>query len=191
MGFFSSVTGFSNGEHLKYGISNNPATRYSPGQLAGGRLKILAQGSGAEMLQLERSLHETMPIGSEEGQSFYMQKQVNSGLKPPPYKEVIMKYQLVLQFRAASTEDFDDLVALEELLIEKLPLESEVDGHDFGVDEFNIFVLTDHPKETFHASETLIQQRHPRQQLKAAYRELDKNEFVILWPPNLREFRVV
>jgi RHS repeat-associated protein len=74
-----------NGEHLKYGITNNPTTRYSPGQLAGGRLKILAQGSRAEMLQLERSLHETMPIGPEEGQSFYIQKQVNNGLKPPPY----------------------------------------------------------------------------------------------------------
>ena len=99
-----------------------------------------------------------------------------------------MKYQLVLQFRASSTEDFDDLVALEELLIEKLPPQSEVDGHDFGADEFNIFILTDHPKETFHASEMLIQRQHPRQQLKAAYREVGKDEFVILWPPNLREF---
>jgi RHS repeat-associated protein len=74
-----------NGEHLKYGITNNPATRYSPGQLAGGRLKILARGSRSEMLALERSLHEKMPIGPEEGQSFYIEKQVNNGLKPPPY----------------------------------------------------------------------------------------------------------
>lgn len=102
-----------------------------------------------------------------------------------------MKYQLVLQFHASSTEDFDDLLAVEELLIEKLASGSEVDGHDFGADEFNIFVLTDHPKETFHASETLIQQLHPQQRLKAAYRELDKDDFVILWPPNLREFKVV
>ena len=102
-----------------------------------------------------------------------------------------MKYQLVLQFEASTTEDFNDLVALEEVLIEKLPPGAEVDGHDFGVDEFNIFVLTNHPKETFSVSETIIQKRHPRQQLKAAYRQLDKEEFVILWPPNLREFRVL
>lgn len=33
--------------------------------------KILAKGSRSDMLKLERDLHETMPIGPEEGQSFY------------------------------------------------------------------------------------------------------------------------
>ncbi len=51
----------------------------------GGRLKILAQGPRKEMLQLERNLHETLPIGPEEGQSFYIQKQIEKGLRPPPY----------------------------------------------------------------------------------------------------------
>jgi hypothetical protein len=101
-----------------------------------------------------------------------------------------MQYQLVLQFRAGSTLDFDELVVLEDLLIENLPPTSEVDGHDFGSDEFNIFVLTDQPKESFYAAEKIIQQFHPQQQLKAAYRELGKDEFVILWPPNLQEFKV-
>jgi hypothetical protein len=101
-----------------------------------------------------------------------------------------MKYQLVLQFRAASTHDFDELVVLEDLLVENLPSSSEVDGHDFGNDEFNIFVLTDQPRESFASAEKIIQQYHPQQKLKAAYRELDKEEFVILWPPNLQEFRV-
>ena len=32
------------GEHLKFGITNNPATRYTAEQLAGSRLRILAQG---------------------------------------------------------------------------------------------------------------------------------------------------
>jgi hypothetical protein len=49
-----------------------------------------------------------------------------------------MKYQLVLQFRAEGTQDFDELVVLEDLLIENLPSTSEVDGHDFGSNEFNI-----------------------------------------------------
>jgi hypothetical protein len=48
-----------------------------------------------------------------------------------------MKYQLVLQFRAESMMDFDELVVLEDLLIENLPPHSEVDGHDFGSGEFN------------------------------------------------------
>jgi len=43
-----------------------------------------------------------------------------------------MKYQLVLQFAAASTEDFDRLVALEDRLIGELDDLATVDGHDFG-----------------------------------------------------------
>ena len=35
--------------------------------------------------QLERNLHETLPIGREEAQKFYIQKQIDKGLRPPPY----------------------------------------------------------------------------------------------------------
>lgn len=73
------------GEHLKFGITKNPATRYTQEQLAGGRLRIIAKGSREEMLKLERNLHETLPLGPEERQSFYIQKQVDKGPKPPPY----------------------------------------------------------------------------------------------------------
>ena len=74
------------GEHLKYGVANNPSTRYTQEELGGGRLKILAEGSRQDMLKLERGLHETLPIGSQEGQKFYIQKQIEKGLAPPPYK---------------------------------------------------------------------------------------------------------
>lgn len=73
------------GEHLKYGISNNPETRYTRAQLNGGRLKILATGERKDMLALERDLHSTMPIGSEEGQSMYIRMQMENGLRTPPY----------------------------------------------------------------------------------------------------------
>jgi RHS repeat-associated protein len=73
------------GDHLKYGITKDPLGRYTADELGGGRLKILAQGSRKDMLQLERNLHETLPIGPEEGQSFYIQKQIEKGLVPPPY----------------------------------------------------------------------------------------------------------
>jgi RHS repeat-associated protein len=75
-----------NGEHLKYGItSNNPDGRYTTKELNGGKLKILAKGSRGDMLEMERNLHETMPIGPEEGQSFYEDIQAAKGLKTPPY----------------------------------------------------------------------------------------------------------
>jgi hypothetical protein len=75
----------SAGEHLKYGSTKNPATRYTSSELDGGSLNILARGSKPDMLALERSLHETLPFGPEEGQLFYIQKQVANGLRPPPY----------------------------------------------------------------------------------------------------------
>jgi len=59
-----------------------------------------------------------------------------------------MKFQLVLQFRATDMLKFDELVALEEVLTRNLSPASDVDGHDFGAGEFNIFVRTDHPVET-------------------------------------------
>ena len=102
----------------------------------------------------------------------------------------IMKYQLVLQFQAEGVQEFDELVVLEELLVEKLPLGSEVDGHDLGSGEFNIFILTDQPEQTFQVAEKTIQLYRLPQKLKAAYRELGQNTFVILWPPTLRVFTI-
>ena len=55
-------------------------------ELNGGRLRVLATGGREKMLQLERSLHETLPLGLEERQLFYIQKQVNKGYLPPPYR---------------------------------------------------------------------------------------------------------
>ncbi len=74
-----------NGEHLKFGITKNPATRYSAAELGGGSLKIVAQGSRKEMLKLERSVHETLPIGPQERQSHYVGIQAAKGYKVPPY----------------------------------------------------------------------------------------------------------
>jgi hypothetical protein len=74
------------GNHLKYGIAKIPEkNRYTAKQMNGGKLKILARGEKKDMLKLERDLHETLPFGPEEGQKFYIKKQVAKGLKPPPY----------------------------------------------------------------------------------------------------------
>lgn len=73
------------GEHLKFDITKNAATRYTQEELAGGRLRIIGQGERSEMLSLERQLYETLPIGPQKRQLFYIQKQIKKGLKPPPY----------------------------------------------------------------------------------------------------------
>ena len=73
------------GEHLKFGVTVSPATRYSAADLNGGRLRIIARGERSDMLRLERQLHETLPLGPEELQLYYIQKQIANGLRPPPY----------------------------------------------------------------------------------------------------------
>ena len=56
-------------------------------------------------------------------------------------------YQLVLQFPADAV-DYDDLIAIEEELLEAVEPPAEVDGHDFGSGEGNVFILTDEPAAT-------------------------------------------
>jgi RHS repeat-associated protein len=84
------------GEHLKFGITKNPnfqlgvgrvpgPSRYSAGKMGNGALRIVASGTREEMEALEHTLHSTLPIGSGEGQSVYIQIQTVKGLKPPPY----------------------------------------------------------------------------------------------------------
>jgi hypothetical protein len=57
-------------------------------------------------------------------------------------------HHLVLQFAANPLRDYDELVALEEQLVAALG-ESEVDGHDMGSGEANIFIVTSDAQKTF------------------------------------------
>jgi hypothetical protein len=102
-----------------------------------------------------------------------------------------MKYQLVVQFLALSTDDFDRLVAFEESLRESLEGFAEVDGHDFGSGEFNIFVHADEPKMTFERIREVVGRLRPEYRMRAAYRDFRSEEYTILWPPDLKEFKVV
>ena len=61
-----------------------------------------------------------------------------------------MKYQLVLQY-ADTDMSYDELVSLEAALEAQLSQFAEVDGHDYGSGEGNIFILTDDPQGTFKA----------------------------------------
>jgi len=102
-----------------------------------------------------------------------------------------MKYQLVLQFVAASMEDFDRLVALEGNLIGELEDLATVDGHDFGLGAFNIFILTDDPAESFAKAQRVVTNDGVPNVMRSAYREVDREDYTILWPPSLTEFSVL
>jgi hypothetical protein len=101
-----------------------------------------------------------------------------------------MKYLLILQFSADSVVDFDPLVALETKLIEELGEIADVDGHDFGMGNFNIFVLTDEPTGAFTQAHHVILDEGIRNELRSAYRETNGEDYVVLWPPQRRDFEL-
>lgn len=101
-----------------------------------------------------------------------------------------MKYQLVIQVPFNSTEDYDRIISIENLLIENLPKGSEVDGHDAGSEQANIFIHTSSPVETFDAIKNLLRDQIFWDSARAAYRELSGSRYEMLWPKDLKQFMI-
>ena len=101
-----------------------------------------------------------------------------------------MRYQLVLQFAAVSGEDYDRLIDLEETLTQNLGDIANLEGHDFGPEEFNIFFLTDDPITVFAKAHRIVANVGAPNAMRSGYRERDGEEYVVLWPSGLPEFNV-
>jgi hypothetical protein len=102
-----------------------------------------------------------------------------------------MRYQLVLQFRGNSLADFDQMVALEDRLIENLGDSADVDGHDCGSGETNIFIFTPNPASTFWRVRQTLSEVGWLDAVTAAYREVDGEDYTVLWPEGTtQEFTV-
>ena len=101
-----------------------------------------------------------------------------------------MKYQLVLQWSAASQEDHDAVVAMTDDLEQALIEVADVDGWDFGSGEMNIFVYTDDPQAAFAQAKTTLQAHGRLSGLRAAYRDVDGDVYTVLWPKTLAWFEV-
>lgn len=102
-----------------------------------------------------------------------------------------MRCQLILQFAADSMKDFDRLVALEDKLIEELGEVATVDGHDFGLGKFNIFIFADDPAAVFDKAHKIVVDQGVPNALQSAYREIDGEKYIVLWPSFLTEFDVL
>jgi hypothetical protein len=102
------------------------------------------------------------------------------------------EYQLVLQFPCNSLEEFDAVVALEGALMAELSgALADVDGHDAGSGEANIFILTSEPDETFERVHAVVgKASRLAQVLRAGYRKLDAEVYLVLWPPGETRFAV-
>ncbi len=104
------------------------------------------------------------------------------------------RYQLVIQFkfRDDDTTLQDQVLTLEDDLMERLdPDVVDVDGHDAGSGEMNLFLFTDEPAAAFAQIKPIMTERSLPDRSAAAYRPTDGEDFVPLWPEGLQDFEVV
>ena len=102
-----------------------------------------------------------------------------------------MKYQLVLQFYTSNIVDFKQLIEIEERLESSFGNLHEVDGHDFGSGEMNIFIRTNDPESAFELIKNNLDDSVITN-LKAAYRKFDREKYQVIWPENFKgDFEVI
>ena len=82
------------------------------------------------------------------------------------------------------------MIEIEDVLIANLADDDDVDGHDAGSGEVNIFIRTNAPKEAFDRIRAMLGSRDFWADARVAYREVAKNDYTILWPKGLNEFKV-
>lgn len=100
------------------------------------------------------------------------------------------QYQLVLQWRGEAQPAFDNLIDLEGALIVGLGGVGDVDGHDMGHDESNIFVFTDTPEQCFQQCLLILHGSPYKQGLTAAYRANDSETYIAIWPKGASDFHL-
>jgi hypothetical protein len=98
-----------------------------------------------------------------------------------------MRYQLVLQFHGNALDNLDAIAALEENLIEQLAGFAEVDGHDIGSEEANVFVLTSDPVGTFGAIRPILDRVNLLTAATVAYRPVNGQTYTVVWPAQSNE----
>jgi hypothetical protein len=98
-----------------------------------------------------------------------------------------MDYQLVLQFKGRDLPDFDALVNLEDALQRLVESTANVDGHDMGSGEMNIFVLTGDPAATFEQVKPLLFSVSLLNKVSVAYREISSDDLTVIWPQSSME----
>jgi hypothetical protein len=85
---------------------------------------------------------------------------------------------------------FDRLLQVEEKLLILLDGLADVDGHDYGSNELNIFILTEKPEEIFKLIEPSIASMGAAPGMRAAYCNVCGEHYTILQPSDLIEFAV-
>jgi hypothetical protein len=100
-----------------------------------------------------------------------------------------MRYQLVIQCPASSISDYDAMIGFEEEL-SKAAAPDDLDGHDFGSGEMNIFFFTETPEALFERLRPLLKSQDRLASVRVAFRDVSKDEYEVLWPPDLQRFEI-
>ncbi|MFJ1268538.1 hypothetical protein ACD661_08230 [Legionella lytica] len=101
-----------------------------------------------------------------------------------------MEFQLVIQLLEEPYNDIDLIADLEDKLEGSL-IDAEVDGHDIGNGEVNIFIHTNTPADILKRVKSILEEEcFDLAHVKIAYRKFDAENYLPLWPDNLVEFEV-
>lgn len=106
-----------------------------------------------------------------------------------------MKYQLVLRFQGDDEDTLDKVIELEDHMIAALEgsSQAEVDGHEPGDGVTHLTFLAKNPAKLWEKIEPMVEAAasDDLEIIAAAYRELDGDEFTVLWPVDYEgEFEV-
>ncbi len=91
---------------------------------------------------------------------------------------------------AAVLGSYEKLIEIENLIVDKLGKLGEVDGHDVGSEEMNIFILTDNPRACFEWVKSILESGDTWASVRVAYREMSGNKYEVLLPKQLTKFEI-
>lgn len=100
-----------------------------------------------------------------------------------------MQYQLVIQLPESLEGGLDKLIELEDEFDARIGNNAEIDGHDIGSGQMNIFIITSNPVETFQIIKNILT-KDTLASMKAAYRNIEDKNFICLYPEKLTHFDV-
>ena len=92
------------------------------------------------------------------------------------------RYQLIFRIRKASLQQADDVERLERALAERLGDSAELDGHDAGKRDIDIFINTADPAAAFRNSKVALESLELLDRVVVAHRLEGGARFTVLWP---------
>lgn len=92
-----------------------------------------------------------------------------------------MQSQLVLKFRRPAL-DAAGVASLEHQLRDTLGDSVEMDGHNEGVRDIDVFIVTPDPASTFRRCKPVLEQMQVLDRVVAAHRYVGGLQFKVIWP---------